>query len=658
MIRPKTIARCVPAYLALLVCLAGPTVAHGQSPAAPSAAVRPATDAVGSAAVDGANGPQEIDALLARLTDAQARALLAETLRREAAARIARERDRSVEIIRETVANYDVVVLDNLMRMSAAIVVLPDALAVALATEAVVFLWIGLLSGAGLARAAVLAGRRPDQQRRGRGTGLASILLLVAGGAWGVAGALSFSAAEADVARTAACLAMIVTAAAASVLVVRHRHSIEDRIAGPDGAAADEGRRLSSRRTWARRMPAALVAGIVVLAFVWVMNLMAGDITAVWSIQWAFVGLAALVALDRQLPPLLVFLTLGALTSRGDRSDAGFADPARQPTERDDFVPAARRSFRALALAGLVLGVPQVAGYDVIQFLETDLGGRFWTIGTSMIVSYVFWQVLRAGTDRYVVRRTVVGPVDEDERVGGVGRAATLVPLLRLVASTILVLLVTVTTLSNSGIDVTPLLASAGILGLAIGFGAQTLVRDIVSGIFFLIDDAFRVGEYVEFGDLRGTVEGITLRSVKLRHHLGQLQTIPFGELRSVSNHSRDWVIYKMDFRLPFETDIEKVRKLIKSIGADLLQHPELGSDFIDPLKSQGVVRVEDTALVIRVKFTAKPHKQFGIRKEALRRIQLVFAENGISLAPTRVVVQSDGGSAGAAVAATGQPSA
>jgi small-conductance mechanosensitive channel len=397
-----------------------------------------------------------------------------------------------------------------------------------------------------------------------------------------------------------------------------------------------------------------MIAVIILLAFVWVMNLMAGDISAVWSIQWALVGLVALLVLDRQLPPLFVSVTLEMLTGGTAAPITDTVGTAPPRTERRDLVLAARRAFRAMAIAGLTVGVPTIAGYDVMLFLATDLGKRFWTIGTSLVVSYVAWQVVRAATDRYVVRRTFVGPIDEDETDGGVSRAGTLVPLLRMVAATVLVLIVAITTLSNSGIDVTPLLASAGIVGLAIGFGAQTLVRDIVSGVFFLIDDAFRVGEYVEFGELRGTVESITLRSVKLRHHLGQLQTVPFGELRSVSNHSRDWVIYKMEFRLPFDTDIEKVRKLIKSVGLDLLEHPDIGKDFIEPLKSQGVTRVEDTALVLRTKFTSKPHKQFGIRREALKRIQIAFAQNGISLAPTRVVVHSEGGPSGAAVAAAG----
>src|ERR687883_690604 len=107
--------------------------------------------------------------------------------------------------------------------------------------------------------------------------------------------------------------------------------------------------------------------------------------------------------------------------------------------------------------------------------------------------------------------------------------------------------------LSALGVDIGPLLAGAGVVGIAVGFGCQKLVQDIVAGIFFLIDDAFRVGEYVEAGGLKGTVEAISIRSMRLRHHRGAVQTLPFGELKSVKNHSRDWVIIKLDFRVPYD---------------------------------------------------------------------------------------------------------
>jgi len=172
---------------------------------------------------------------------------------------------------------------------------------------------------------------------------------------------------------------------------------------------------------------------------------------------------------------------------------------------------------------------------------------------------------------------------------------------------TILVAITIMVVLSSMGLDFGPLIAGAGVVGIAIGFGAQALVRDIISGVFFLIDDAFRVGEYVEFGEIRGQVEQISIRSMRLRHHRGAIHTVPFGELRSITNYNRDWAIYKQEFRLPYDTDVDKVRKIIKKVGLRLLEDPELGPKFIQPLKSQGVFRIEEGALILRTKFTCKP---------------------------------------------------
>jgi len=217
--------------------------------------------------------------------------------------------------------------------------------------------------------------------------------------------------------------------------------------------------------------------------------------------------------------------------------------------------------------------------------------------------------------------------------------------------------------LSSIGVDIGPLIAGAGILGIAIGFGAQTLVKDIVSGLFFLLDDAFRVGEYVTIGDTKGTVEKISVRSMRLRHHNGPLHTVPFGEIQTLTNWSRDWAIMKFEIRVPFETDVDMVRRIIKKVGQQMLEDEELGPFFLAPLKSQGVNRMDDSSFIIRCKFTAIPGNQFYIRREAYMRIQRAFEEKGIKFAPRRVIVETtspevDVKTAAAAAGALDQPNA
>jgi small-conductance mechanosensitive channel len=137
-----------------------------------------------------------------------------------------------------------------------------------------------------------------------------------------------------------------------------------------------------------------------------------------------------------------------------------------------------------------------------------------------------------------------------------------------------------------------------------------------------------------------GTVEKINVRSLVLRHHLGKLHTIPYGEIKHLTNFSRDWVIMKLEFRVGYDTDVDTVKKIFKQIGKEMLEHPEMGQDFIEPFKSQGVKSMEDSAMIVRGKFMAKPGKQFSIRKEIYTRVQKAFQEAGIQFAHRRVTVE------------------
>ena len=131
-------------------------------------------------------------------------------------------------------------------------------------------------------------------------------------------------------------------------------------------------------------------------------------------------------------------------------------------------------------------------------------------------------------------------------------RLRTLLPIFQNMLFATIVVIALLMVLSSLGIEIGPLIAGAGVVGVAIGFGAQTLVKDVIAGIFYLLDDAFRVGEYIQSGTYKGTVESFSLRSVKLRHHRGYLFTVPFGELGAVQNMSRDWVIDKFSINVDY----------------------------------------------------------------------------------------------------------
>jgi small-conductance mechanosensitive channel len=280
----------------------------------------------------------------------------------------------------------------------------------------------------------------------------------------------------------------------------------------------------------------------------------------------------------------------------------------------------------------------------VAQLVGERVASAMFEIGLTLVLIWAIWGVIRISIERKLSDEK--GPDDEEEESGdggGLGgtRLETVLPIFRIFVKITVIVMAVLLSLSALGVDIGPLIAGAGVVGIAIGFGAQSLVRDIVSGLFFLMDDAFRVGEYVSIEAIRGTVERISIRSFQLRHHNGMVHTIPYGEIKSLTNFSRDWAIMKFELRVSFETDIDKVRKIIKTIGIEMQDDPVFGANMLMPLKSQGVNRMDDSALIVRCKFTAVPGQQFLIRREAFTRIQRAFEENDIHFAPRRVLVES-----------------
>jgi small-conductance mechanosensitive channel len=314
------------------------------------------------------------------------------------------------------------------------------------------------------------------------------------------------------------------------------------------------------------------------------------------------------------------------------------------PGEHTDS-KAALRLMRAVWAALMVLGVVATAfiwGFD--PNAHVGLGGivlrLLFDLGVVLLLGYVGWELLAHSFDRVMTAKT-----NEDPRTAQ--RMATLLPLVRKFLQVVLIAIVVMIVLSSMGIAIGPLLAGAGVVGIAVGLGAQSTIADVLSGVFFLLEDAFHIGDYVEVGNLRGTVEGISLRSLKLRHHRGAVHTLPFGQIKALTNLTRDWSLMRLEFRVAPDTDLALVKRIIKEISKELQSDPEMGPSFIEPLKSQGVRRVEDDAVIIGVKYVTKPGEQFVIRREAYQRILKTFKENGIDLVGRGVVVRVDDSHAG-----------
>ncbi|MGR8949120.1 MAG: mechanosensitive ion channel family protein [Gammaproteobacteria bacterium] len=323
----------------------------------------------------------------------------------------------------------------------------------------------------------------------------------------------------------------------------------------------------------------------------------------------------------------------------------------QQDSESDDeydlkpsLVDVVYRVIRLGLIICAVVLIAQVWGIDFFDATERAVGESFsdviFNIAITAILAYALWLVVEV-----TISASAVEMAEDEAEAGGEGggagatRLQTLLPLLRRFFQVTILVISGMIILSSIGVDIGPLIAGAGVVGLAIGFGAQKLVTDVISGLFYLVDDAFRAGEYVDVGDVKGRVESTNVRSLVLRHHRGPLHTVPYSEIKHLTNYSRDWVIVKLEFRVTYDTDVNKVKRIFKQIGQEMLEDPVIGEDFLQPFKSQGVKSMEESAMIVRGKFMSKPGKQFMIRKDIFTRVQKAFEENDIHFAHRRVAV-------------------
>jgi small-conductance mechanosensitive channel len=356
-------------------------------------------------------------------------------------------------------------------------------------------------------------------------------------------------------------------------------------------------------------------------------RMMAAGFVVIWLL-WVLQarGLFWLAAVAVLLPAVLRQIQLGV--------DHVLRPPQAAVAEtRGVLAAAVGRALRAFVIIGAAFLLVRAFGLDVDAVAAGDslwtrlLRGAVHALAV-VLVADLAWLVVAS-----LIDQKLVSTQEKNTRL------RTLLPIVRGTFAAVLVVMTLLMVLSALGVQVGPLIASAGVVGIAIGFGAQTLVRDMFSKFFYLLDDAFRVGEYIQSGNYKGTVELLGVRSVVLRHHRGPLYTIPYGQLGAVQNMSRDWVIDKLTINLTFDTDLDKAKKLIKQIGKELAANPEFAPQILQPLKMQGVEAFGDFAIQIRMKMMTRPGQQFSIRRRAYALIKQAFDANGIRFATPTVQV-------------------
>jgi small conductance mechanosensitive channel len=270
---------------------------------------------------------------------------------------------------------------------------------------------------------------------------------------------------------------------------------------------------------------------------------------------------------------------------------------------------------------------------DYLNTLQTYMGD--WQVlavsalhvAIILVLTWLALRLSRKGLARLGLH--MQSDLDDLERIK---RLDTLERVFRYVATVIITLVGTMLVLSEVGISIAPILATAGVLGIAIGFGAQSLVKDYFNGFFLLLENQVRQGDVVEVADKSGLVEEMTLRYIRLRDYEGSVHYVPNGTIASVTNRSRGFAYAVIDVGVAYHEDVDEVFAVMGEVGAAMRADPELGGKIEDDLEIAGVDQWADSAVVIRCRFKVKPLEQWGVRRAFLYRLKKAFDVAGIEI--------------------------
>ncbi len=422
---------------------------------------------------------------------------------------------------------------------------------------------------------------------------------------------------------------------------------------------AIESYEIPARRIIARWWHVVVIVGIVVASTVAVLRLLLDLERPVMPVFGPF-AVVAVAMLIHAVLLLVIDRTLKVPTSVAvPPLPGGDGPPPRLDPAAEAAVAQTVGSEVAYERANILHGLAEHAA--LIATLVGAIVAILWTWGVDVfdaegivshaagfvlivVVAMLAYRAVRLWLDReiaveWLAAQEEVARGASASVIGANTRLGTLLSIVRNFLLFAIIGLAAMMALSQLGVPITPLFAGAGVVGLAIGFGAQSLIKDMFSGMFYLIDDAFRLGEYIDIGAAKGTVEKISIRSFQLRHQNGPLNTVPFGEIQRLTNFSRDWVIVKLPVRVTYDTPVSKLSRVVKALSKELLTDEDIGHMFLEPLKSQGVYQMEDSAMVIRLKFKTRPDDQFVVKRVVYAKIREAFEREGIHFAHRNVTV-------------------
>lgn len=288
-------------------------------------------------------------------------------------------------------------------------------------------------------------------------------------------------------------------------------------------------------------------------------------------------------------------------------------------------------------LLSLIIGVgaavliAETWGAGIGRLLATDIGSRIAesliAIGLILIITVLLWNAAEIIIERLL--RLATRSLDRERTAR---RLDSLVPLLRSLVQATIGVLAALLLLSELGVNIGPLLAGAGILGLAVGFGAQTLVKDLITGVTILLEDGATVGDVVEVAGHAGVVEEMRIRIIQLRDLSGNVHLVPYSDVTTIKNFTKEFSFYLFEVGVAYREDTDEVCKVLTAIGEEMQQDEQFGPDIMEPLQILGVDQFADSAVIIKARIKTVPIRQWAVGREFNRRMKKRFDELGIEI--------------------------
>lgn len=303
---------------------------------------------------------------------------------------------------------------------------------------------------------------------------------------------------------------------------------------------------------------------------------------------------------------------------------------------KDDTAPKRRvnigrwtmRVARIAIFVGAIIIIMRLWGFDFSTLRDSPIYTVFSVLGRIAIILILALAAIELG--QLGIRRAFDNVAKHARNPRRAAQIRTLGPLLSGLATTIVVVIGAMMTLSEVGVEIGPLLAGAGIVGLAVGFGAQTIVKDFLTGLFLIMEDSVSVGDVIKIDEFSGSVEAMSLRTIKLRNFNGTLHIFPYSEAQVIHNMTKDFAFAVFEFPLDHSSDISKALELMKATGDEVRAEPTFAPFIVSPIEIAGVDKVSEAGVLVKARIRTAPGKQWIVQREYLRRIRLEFERSGI----------------------------